>query len=218
MKILIAEDEIVTQRLLENSLKKWGYEIIGAADGEETWQKFKCDDSPQLVLLDWMMPEMSGIDICRKIRSEKTDPYTYIILLTIKGSEKDIASGFDAGADDYIIKPFNALELKARLKVGERIINLQNRLSEKVEELKEVLSKVKQLQGLLPICAYCKSIRNDKNYWQEVEMYLSQHADVEFTHGVCPDCYETVVKEKLERLKQDRVASKHAYYNLPIPE
>lgn len=107
--------------------------------------------------------------------------------------------GLDAGADDYIIKPFNREELRARVKVGVRILDLQNNLAGRVSELERAMAGVKQLQGLLPICCYCKKIRDDQNYWQQVEGYISRHSEAQFSHGVCPDCFEKIVKPELAR-------------------
>jgi len=102
----------------------------------------------------------------------------------------DLIAGLDAGADDYLIKPVDLNELRARIQVGVRVVSLQARLAEKVAELQSSLDNVRQLRGLLPICAYCKRIRDDGNYWQRVEVYVSEHTDATFTHGICPSCLE----------------------------
>jgi sigma-B regulation protein RsbU (phosphoserine phosphatase) len=106
----------------------------------------------------------------------------------------------EAGADDYLTKPFDPQELRARIKVGERILGLQTSLAERVTELEDALSRVKQLQGLLPICSYCKKIRDDQNYWEQVESYISKHTEAQFSHGICPDCYAQFVTPDIERL------------------
>ncbi len=128
MKILIAEDEPAFRQLLENILIKWGYEVVVAQDGSEAWLALQSADSPRLALLDWMMPGMTGAEVCRKVRTELVEPYTYIILLTSQQRDEDLVVGMEAGADDYIIKPFKHNELKVRLRAGRRIIELQQEL------------------------------------------------------------------------------------------
>ena len=127
----------------------------------------------------------------------------YIILLTAKGSKEDLITGLESGADDYLTKPFHREELKARVQVGWRVLNLQKRLADRVHELESALSKVKQLQGLLPICCYCKRVRDGKDYWQQVEAYVMAHSEAQFTHGICPDCME---KERPDRETKTRQA------------
>ena len=200
MNILIAEDDPVTCRKLEVVLTKQGYNVVVARDGNQAFDMLMNDDAPQLAILDWMMPGMDGVDICKKIENRKTGSYTYIILVTSKTEKEDIAAGLDAGADDYVTKPFSAKELHARVRVGERILTLQNNLAEHVAKLEDALSSVRQLQGLLPICAYCKKIRDDQNYWQRVENYISKYSDAKFSHSICPDCYEEIVLPELDNV------------------
>jgi DNA-binding response OmpR family regulator len=151
-------------------------------------------------MLDWMMPGIDGLDICRQVRATMPNAGTYIILLTARGGLENVVRGLEAGADDYITKPFDPRELRARLHVGVRIVQLQRALLERFHELEDALKRVKQLQGLLPICSYCKKIRNDRNYWEQVDAYVASHSEAQFSHGVCPDCYEIHLKPQLERL------------------
>lgn len=201
MKILIAEDDVVSRRVLEAMCQSWGYEVTAVGDGAEACKELESDDSPPLAILDWMMPEMDGLEVLRRARLRKPEKPSYIILLTARGKKDDIVKGLQAEADDYVVKPFDYHELRARVQVGMRVIRLQTALSERVMELENALTRVKSLQGLLPMCSYCKRIRNDRNYWQQVESYISEHSEAEFTHGVCPHCYETIVKPELAQLR-----------------
>lgn len=188
MKILIAEDDSVSRKLLNAHLTKWGYEVIVACDGREAWDILKQTDPPRLAILDWMMPEIDGIELCKKIRRRQREAYTYIILLTAKKQKEDIIAGLDFGADDYITKPFDPNELNSRVKSGIRILDLELELAEKIRELKDALDHVKQLQGLLPICMYCKKIRDDTDTWKNIEIYIEEHSDAMFTHSICREC------------------------------
>ena len=158
------------------------------------------DDAPRLAILDWMMPEMDGTEVCRRIRQSQTSAPPYIILLTAKSSKADIVEGLAAGANDYITKPFDREELLARVRVGVTVLKLQQSLAERVTDLEEALAQVRVLQGILPICSYCKQVRDDKNYWQSVERYVSKHSEAKFSHGICPQCYEAEVKPMLQEM------------------
>jgi DNA-binding response OmpR family regulator len=203
-KILIAEDDEISRRLLEHTLSRWGYEITVTKDGTEAWSAFTAEDSPNIAILDWMMPGIDGVEICRRVREMPRVTSPYIILLTAKGSKEDIVTGLEAGANDYITKPFDRSELRARVQVAETVVNLQEALTERVKDLEEALAQVKVLQGILPICSYCKNIRDDQNYWQSVENYISEHSETRFSHGICPPCYESLVEPQLEQMRRER--------------
>jgi sigma-B regulation protein RsbU (phosphoserine phosphatase) len=200
MKILIAEDDAGSRRLLQASLERWGYEVLIASNGAEAWQALDVPSAPELAILDWMMPEIDGLEICRRVRAGSRSLPTYIILLTARGKREDIILGLQGGADDYVTKPFDLEELRARLQVGVRIVQLQRALASRVRELEDALKRVKQLQGLIPICCYCKKIRDDENYWQQVENYISEHSDAQFSHGICPDCYTKHVQPEIDKM------------------
>jgi len=206
MKILIAEDESITRRMLKGMLVKWGYDVVTACDGKEAWEILQTDDAPQLVILDWMMPGMDGVEICRKVREFTTPSLTYIILLTAKDTKEDIVLGLGAGADDYISKPFEREELQARVQVGARVVGLQSALAFRIQELQEALSHIKRLQGILPICMHCHKIRDDYDSWQKLEEYIEEHSDAEFSHGLCPECQKKYYPESV-REKDDETAS-----------
>ena len=195
MKILLAEDDsmyaMLLQRLLEGE-----YEVLRARDGVEAWEALLAQDPPKLAVLDWLMPRMDGIEVCRRARHQPDLASMYLILLTSRDHIKDILTGFEAGADDYVIKPCDPGELRARVRVGRRVIELQSALATHVAQLQQALTSVRQLQGLLPICSYCKRIRNDENYWEQLETYLSGHSEASFSHGICPSCYQSSLKSK----------------------
>jgi sigma-B regulation protein RsbU (phosphoserine phosphatase) len=202
MKILVAEDQTVSRHILAANLRKWGYDVIAVEDGTQAWEALQAKEAPQLAILDWLMPGMDGIDICRQIRNNPLTRQIYVILLTARRGQEDKIQGLQSGADDYITKPFNRDELRARVQVGSRVLELQGSLAQRVRELEAALSSVKTLQGLLPICSYCKKIRNDRNYWQQVEGYICDHSEAQFSHGICPECYERFVQPELDRLRE----------------
>jgi len=190
MRILAAEDDSTSRMLLETMLKKWGYEVVSTCDGNEAWAAMQVEDPPQLAVLDWMMPGLDGVEVCRKIRELDATVNTYVILLTALGDKKDIVTGLEAGANDYVTKPFDKDELRARVNVGRRMVELQSALAAKIDELQKALDHVKTLQGILPICMHCHRIRNDEESWQRIEQYIGEHSDAEFSHGICPECLE----------------------------
>jgi len=203
MNILIADDDPVERNLLYAMLSKWGYEIIAVKDGTEAWNEMQKENSPPIVILDRQMPGMRGEEICEKAREIFFHKPLYIILITGALTEShDVIEGLHKGADDYITKPFIARELQARIEAGIRVITLEQTLAQRIKALEEMMGKVKILQGLLPICSYCKKIRDDKNYWLEVEAYITRHSEAQFSHGLCPDCFDKYYKTELENLQK----------------
>ena len=201
MKILIAEDEPLSRRLLQHVLTEHGHEVIVTSDGAQAWEVLQADDAPHLAVVDWMMPGLTGLQLCNLVHEAPDADLKYLILLTAKGEKADIVRGLAAGANDYVTKPFDKDELRARVEVGVRMIQLQIRLADRIRELQEALAHVNQLKGIIPICAQCKKIRDDQNYWQRVEKYIAKNVDAKFTHGLCPDCAEAV------RLEADQMAA-----------
>ena len=147
-RVLVAEDEVTFRHMLKTFLTKWGYQPTLVSDGLDGWNVLQAEDRPRLALLDWMMPRMDGVEICRAIRSRKPEPYVYLVLLTSRDQTEDVVEGIEAGADDYLIKPFDPQELRARIHAGERIIELQDRLLRAQETLRE-LATHDPLTGLL---------------------------------------------------------------------
>ena len=195
MKVLIADDDPVSRRLLQAALEKWGYEASAVVNGMAAWDAMQESQPAQLLILDWLMPQIDGLELCRRARKMKSLQSSYIILLTSRATKSDVVQGLESGADDYITKPFDPGELRARVQVGKRVIDLQTALADRLHHLEEAMARVTQLQGLLPICCYCKKVRDDKNYWHQVENYVARHVDVRFSHGVCPDCIGRLRKD-----------------------
>jgi DNA-binding response OmpR family regulator len=196
MRVLIAEDDAALRLALEVQLQRWGYDPIVCDDGTSARAVLQRADPPPMAILDWTMPGVDGIDLCREVRTNPDLHSMYVVLLTANDRTDQMVAGLDGGADEYITKPFDWSVLCARLKSGARIAALQQSLAQRVRELQTALDTVKQLSGLLPICSYCKRIRKDDgDYWQQLEAYLAEHSEAEFSHSVCPEC--------LERARQD---------------
>ena len=192
VRILIAEDDQSTRALLTTYVGKWGYVAEPACDGAQAWDMLSAPDPPRLVLLDWMMPGIDGLSLCRKIRALPDGNLFHVILLTARTSAQDLIEGFAAGVDDYIRKDFNRDELRARINVGARVVQLQTALARKVSDLEDALAHIKTLQGILPICMHCHKIRNDEEIWQRLEEYISSHTTAMLSHCLCPDCFQSI--------------------------
>jgi CheY-like chemotaxis protein len=204
LPVLIAEDEPGSRRLLEAALRRWGHDVVVTADGDEAWAALQRLGAPSIAILDWMMPGVDGVEICRRLAAQDSPTPPYVILLTANTRQADVVAGLEAGADDYMGKPFDHDELRARLIVAMRVVALRRKLAERVRELEAAVARVQQLHGLLPICSYCKNIRNDRNYWQRVEDYVSAHSAAQFSHSVCPECYERFVVPELRQMRAAR--------------
>jgi phosphoserine phosphatase RsbU/P len=203
MRILVAEDDLTSRRILQAMLKQWDYEVVGVDNGDSAWEAMQADDAPRLALLDWMMPGLQGPDICKLVRESKSRVQPYLILLTAKDSQKDIIDGLNSGADDFISKPYSAGELRARVDVGRRLVEMQDLLAKRVSELQDALSHVNTLQGILPICMTCHKIRNDHESWERLDEYLGDHTDAEISHGLCPECMSAQHDEMTDSFKEE---------------
>jgi len=201
MKILIAEDDPISALVLKTNLTKWGHEVIAVVDGLEALRVLQTVDAPRLAVLDWMMPGIEGTEVCRRLRRENSDIAPYVILLTARQGVEEVVEGIAAGADDYLTKPYHRDELRVRLQVGVRIVELQTKLAERVKQLEKAAEQVKRLEGIIPICGYCKKIRDDQDYWQNVESYVATHSEAEFSHGICPSCFVEIVQPQLTTFK-----------------
>jgi sigma-B regulation protein RsbU (phosphoserine phosphatase) len=190
MIALVADDDPITSTVLVAALRRLNLDVVAATGGGDAWRQLSVEPRPSLAIIDWMMPEMDGLELCRRIRQTPEYAHMYLILLTARDARADVIAGLDAGADDYLVKPFDGEELRARVRSGVRILDLQRQLTEQIATLRETLASVKQLKGLLPICCYCKRIRTDEDYWQQLEGYISEHSDAQFSHGICPGCLD----------------------------
>ena len=200
MRLLVVEDDPDLAMQVAGALRDEGYVVDIARDGEEG--HFLGDTEPyDGIILDLGLPGLDGITILERWRSAHR--LTPVLILTARDRWRDKVAGFDAGADDYLAKPFHPAELRARFQSGARVVRLERDLRERVVELEDALGKVKKLQGLIPICSWCKKIRDDQDYWHQVDAYVAKHADVQFSHGICPTCYEEVMKPQIEQAKSD---------------
>ena len=187
MKILSVEDDAVARAVSRQALRRLGHDVVEANDGEEALKLLETE-AVRVVVSDWMMPRCDGLDLCRRIRSRVGVEYIYFILLTSRdATQENQTAAADAGVDDFLTKPLDVNELWTRLRVAERILRYT--------------TQVRQLEELLPICSYCKKIRDDQNYWQQIEGYISERTGSDFSHSVCPDCYQRVLIPELEKLR-----------------
>src|SRR5256714_1949947 len=182
--VLVVDADAVSSAQLGALGKAAGYDVKSADKGREAWELLQLARVP-IVISDWYMPEMDGPELCRRIRSRVREPYVYFILVTSRGGKQQYLAGMEAGADDFIAKPEDPDELRARLKVAEAILRLRKAIG--------------QLAAPLPICTYCKRIRNDHEEWEPLEKYIEEHFERLVTHSICPDCYTKHVQPQLDR-------------------
>ncbi len=193
MKVLIVEDDPIARLYIEAALAVLELETVVAADGEEALNLIEAEPI-RLVVSDWMMPRIDGLELCRRIRARGGE-YVYFILLTqMSASPENEDAAIEAGVDDFLSKPVNPRELKIRLHVARRIL--------------EYTARIQRLESFIPICSYCKKVRDDQNYWQRIESYINERTGSEFSHSVCPDCYKVEIVPQLDELKRQRLAAK----------
>lgn len=189
MKILIAEDEFTTRMMVQVCLENWGYRVESVTNGNDAWAALQKPDAPHIAILDWEMPELDGVEVCRRVKELDAINPPYILLLTSRDSKTDIVKGFDAGADDYMTKPFNDNELRARVRVAERLVRTQSSLSESVAELKEALNQVEMLENGVEACHECQKIFSPYDgEWQGLGDILENGVDPRFIANTCPGC------------------------------
>ena len=189
MSILIAEDDATSRLILAAILTKWDFAVETVERGDEALARLQMPAAPKLAILDRKMPGMEGAEICRRLRAaQDNEAPCYLILLTSQDDAASVVEGLEAGANDYIVKPYNPDELRARVQVGQRMVQLQETLQQRVMDLQAAAAHIKVLQGILPICMYCHKIRDDQQSWQRIEAYITRHSEAEFSHSICPDC------------------------------
>jgi DNA-binding response OmpR family regulator len=177
MKVLIAEDDATSRAVLQGAMLKLGYEVVSADSGVAAWEALLTSGA-RVVVSDWVMPDIDGLELCRRVRALRDRPYTYFILLSgQRVSEAHHAKAMEEGVDDFLLKPLDVDSLRMRLRVGERIVRLTER--------------VRTLEGILPMCAYCRRIRDEKGGYSNLEEFVSDRTTARFSHGVCPDCAKT---------------------------
>jgi sigma-B regulation protein RsbU (phosphoserine phosphatase) len=182
-KILMAEDDLVSAKVLQVALSKLGYEPVLARDGAQAWEKFN-QEPVRLIVSDWMMPGLDGLALCEKVRARPQTPYTYFILLTANHtSAENYALATAAGIDDFLTKPLDREAIRMRLTVAERIL--------------KYTAEIRQLRELIPMCSYCRKVRDEHDYWQRVETYIQKETGSRFSHGACPECYQKEVDRLL---------------------
>ena len=184
--VLVAEDHRPTRDALRTLLEQKGYSVSVVGDGNEAIEALTSLDGPTIGIVDWMMPGATGLDVCREVRA--TARYVYLIIVTARDGEEDVAKALAAGADDFIRKPCGPSELIARVRNGQRTIELERSLAARVGELEEMVQRINQLKHLLPICMYCKKVRDDSDYWRDIDEYIHQQTGTDFSHGICPEC------------------------------
>ncbi len=185
--ILIVDDSAASLGLSANTLAKFGFRSMTARSGQEALQLLG-DQTPDIILLDIIMQGWDGFETCRRLKQDKRTQDIPVIFMTALSATLEKVKGFSLGAVDYITKPFQKEELAARINTHLTIRRQKEEIERQKDELEIALAKVKTLSGLLPICASCKKIRNDDGYWEQIEVYVKEHSDAEFSHGICPDC------------------------------
>ncbi|MBI4659706.1 MAG: response regulator [Verrucomicrobia bacterium] len=189
MKILLVDDDPTSLEILKAMLITTGHQVTTASDGLEAWTLLGAKHF-QVIVSDWMMPKLDGLELCRRVRARHGKSYIYFILLTARTGRENHHLAMDHGVDDFLAKPLRQDELSIRLRVAERILTF--------------MSEVGELKRLLPICSYCKRIRDDSDYWQQIESYIHDQTGADFTHGICPECLEKYVKPQIAALQTDR--------------
>jgi CheY-like chemotaxis protein len=194
MNVMIVEDDRYSRETLCQILELFGHSAVAAMNGREALRLF-VKQKPDIIITDWLMPETDGIELCKRIRHDEEEDYTFIVMVSAKNRKEDMVQAMEAGVDDFMSKPFHREELRLRLTNAERILTLQRSLNSRIRDLEAAKAEVAQLQGFLPICAYCKNVRNDSDFWQGIEHYLGERSDqLIFSHCICPACQEKHVK------------------------
>jgi len=192
--IVLIDDEVDYANMLRIRLESVGYNPSIFSDPLEGIMHIQ-KDPPDLILLDINMPGMDGLEMCKRLKESEKTRDVPVIFLTARVESQDVVRGFEVGGVDYITKPVNAQVLLARVKTHVSLKKAHDEQKVLIQQLQESLSEIKTLTGLLPMCAHCKKIRDDKGYWEKVEVYIEDHSEAEFSHGICPDCIKKLYPE-----------------------
>jgi phosphoserine phosphatase RsbU/P len=187
MRILVAEDDPIGRQMVMASLQPLPIDVAVAEDGDEAWQKIQ-EALPDLLLLDWRMPGPNGIEICRRLQTLPSRHRPWVILVTANGAPADIVLAFASGADDYVTKPYDVSELRARVRAGLRRVEREHTLVLESEFLQDALSHLRDGPSIVPICSVCRRVRDEQGSWTTAEAFVESHTGVRFTHGLCPPC------------------------------
>ena len=192
-RVLCVEDDPATQVVLSGIIEDAGWQPELALNATVARRTLEANPDIHVVLLDWMLPDGSGVDLCRELKAV-SGASLYVILVTVRAAPEDVETGLDAGADDYLVKPVSPVEVRARVRSGFRAAEAQRQLAERLAQLEQALKRVSNLESLLPLCMYCRRI-NSSETWQSVEDYLWDHVDVKLSHGCCPDCLSKLTRQ-----------------------
>lgn len=196
-RVLVAEDDETTRTALVFLLQRNGFDVTVADDGQRAFEILIAPDPPLIALLDWEMPRLDGLHVSRAVRTLPTSRYTYLIMVTARDRTVDMLAAFAAGVDDFLSKPVNVAQLLARLRCGERVLDSESRCAQRIADLEKALDEVRILKRLLPICMYCKKVRDDGNYWHEIDAYIHAQTGTDFSHGICPNCMPIALEQEM---------------------
>lgn len=185
MKILAIDDDPVSLQVLESALDSLGHQTVLARDGEAAWGAMD-DRSLRIVVCDWQLPGLDGLQLCHRVRHHRDEYVCFILLTERSATDENLERAFAAGVDDFLTKPVRLRELKLRLHVAQRTVKFT--------------TEMRRLESFLPICSYCRKVRDDHDYWKQLEIYLNERVGTKFSHGICPACYEDVVAPKLREM------------------
>jgi phosphoserine phosphatase RsbU/P len=189
MKVLLVDNEAGRRSSLATNLTKLGHEVVEKSNGKEAWLMYLVEQ-PRLVITESALNELNGLELCRKIRSARGSKYAYLIVLASEATKVKFLEAMDAGADDFLPQPCDLMDIVLRLRVAERLLQLS--------------STVTRLESRLPICSYCKQIRDDREEWHPVDRYVHQRSEASFSHGVCPECYQSHIEPQLQAIRTQK--------------